>query len=214
MALQHSESLFPEYAVSRGQSGKRMVRHGEATNDLVFSAYANTNAEVFPKILDLYLRPRCVVADVTYGKGAFWKRVPDGRYRLWATDILDGVDCRGLPYADAELSLLDVNLSNRRNRLAESVNQRNLSCFEQQVREFDVWADDLKVGLEQQIKGIDGEIKEDRRTMATAPTLETKLGLQKQQRKLEHKRYKLRCEPFDGEDHTRDIRNDLISDLA
>ncbi len=82
MALHRSESLFPDHATPRGQPGKRVVRNGEATNDLVLSAYANPNAEVFPRILDLYVRPGCVVADVTYGKGAFWRRIPEGRYRL------------------------------------------------------------------------------------------------------------------------------------
>jgi DNA modification methylase len=38
------------------------------------------------------------VADVTYGKGVFWKKVPSERYRLIATDIATGVDCRRLPY--------------------------------------------------------------------------------------------------------------------
>lgn len=103
MALPRSESLFPDHVTPYGQGGRRVVRNGEATNDLVFSAYANPNAEVFPRILDLYVRPGSVVADVTYGKGAFWKRVPDDRYKLRATDILDGVDCRELPYEDGEI---------------------------------------------------------------------------------------------------------------
>ena len=103
MALGQSENLFPEQAALGDRSGKRVVRNGEATNDLVLSAYANPNAEVFPRILDLYVRSGSVVADVTYGKGAFWKRVPDDRYKLRATDILDGVDCRELPYEDGEI---------------------------------------------------------------------------------------------------------------
>jgi len=41
------------------------------------------------------------------------------------------------------------------------------SLDEQEVQKLDAWADDLKVGLEQEIKEIDRQIKEVRRTAAT-----------------------------------------------
>ncbi len=41
-----------------------------------------------------------VVSDVTYGKGVFWRDIPDDRYDLYATDIKTGTDCRNLPYED------------------------------------------------------------------------------------------------------------------
>ena len=82
---------------------KRVVRNGSPTNDLVLSAYNESNESVFPRILDLYVAPGSVVADVTYGKGVFWKNVPPGRYRLTATDLAEGVDCRSLPYEDNSL---------------------------------------------------------------------------------------------------------------
>ena len=81
----------------------RRVHNGAPTNDLVLSAYADGNERTFPRVLDLYVIPGSVVADVTYGKGVFWRHVPEGRYELRATDIQDGVDCRDLPYADGEI---------------------------------------------------------------------------------------------------------------
>jgi len=44
-----------------------------------------------------------VVADVTFGKGIFWKHVPRDHYRLLPSDITTGVDCRNLPYADESI---------------------------------------------------------------------------------------------------------------
>ena len=82
---------------------QRVVRNGAPTNDLVLSAYSLSNSQVFRRILELYVAPGSSVADVTFGKGAFWKDVPEGRYRLLATDILDGVDCRRLPYDDSAI---------------------------------------------------------------------------------------------------------------
>ena len=76
---------------------------GVATSDLICSARVGQNEELFPHILDLHVPQGSVVADVTYGKGIFWKRVPVGAYRLLATDIETGVDCRQLPYQDGSI---------------------------------------------------------------------------------------------------------------
>ena len=82
---------------------KRKSPAGRATNDLVFSAYQGGNEEVLPQVMSLYVAPGSIVADVTFGRGVFWKRVPAGRYELRATDLSTGVDCRSLPYADGSI---------------------------------------------------------------------------------------------------------------
>ncbi|KDC98517.1 DEAD/DEAH box helicase [Bordetella bronchiseptica MBORD675] len=101
----------------------------------------------------------------------------------------------------------------RKTALLRDVNERNLGYFEQEVQKLDAWADDLKLGLEQEIKEIDREIKEVRRTAATSPTLDEKLSWQKNQRELESKRSKLRRELFVRQDEVEAQRNDLISQL-
>jgi len=78
---------------------KRVAR-GISTNELIFSAYHATNDEVFPHVLKLYVPEGSLVADVTYGRGVFWKQIPRGGYDVRATDLRDGVDCRKLPYGD------------------------------------------------------------------------------------------------------------------
>jgi tRNA G10 N-methylase Trm11 len=69
----------------------------------VFSAYQETNDAIFPRILNLFVAPGSKVADVTYGRGVFWKRVPRHSYKLFATDIAGGVDCRHLPYGEGSV---------------------------------------------------------------------------------------------------------------
>ena len=81
-------------------AGRRQVVNGEPTNDLVFSAYVDGNTDVFPRILNLYVPPGRTVADVTFGRGVFWRNVPLDLYVLLPTDIKDGVDCRTLTYED------------------------------------------------------------------------------------------------------------------
>ncbi|HCF6160242.1 DEAD/DEAH box helicase family protein [Pseudomonas aeruginosa] len=109
--------------------------------------------------------------------------------------------------------LLTSDLEQRKNQLLREINQRNMGYFEQEVAKLDAWADDLKLGLEQEIKAIDGEIKELRRIAATAATLEEKLGYQKLQRELEGKRSKLRRELFARQDEIEEERNALIDQL-
>lgn len=77
---------------------KRKSPEGVATNDLVFSAYVGTNDEVFPRVLTLYVPTGSVIADVTYGQGVFWRRVPTDAYQVKTSDLSTGVDSRSLPY--------------------------------------------------------------------------------------------------------------------
>ena len=90
-------------AKSTSKGKVRTVRNGTPTNDLVLSAYLDGNDEVFPRILSLYVPKLSVVADVTFGKGVFWRNVPADDYIVKATDITGGIDCRALPYHDSEI---------------------------------------------------------------------------------------------------------------
>ena len=92
-----------EFGSGEPRHGRRRVRHGQPTNELIFSAYVAGNEDVFPEILRLYVAPKSIVADVTYGKGVFWRKVPEDEYELLDTDIVTGVDCRALPYGDGEI---------------------------------------------------------------------------------------------------------------
>jgi tRNA G10 N-methylase Trm11 len=86
------------------RSGRRQT--GSSTNDLIVSSYFGINADVFPGILDLYVKSGASIADVTYGKGAFWKKVKRTDLNVLATDLADGTDCRSLPYADSSIDAL------------------------------------------------------------------------------------------------------------
>ncbi len=92
----------------------KRVAKGIATADLVFSAHVGGNAKVFSEILKLHVPPGAKVADVTYGKGVFWKNIPQDMYKVLASDITTeenngvlairkcatGIDLRNLPYED------------------------------------------------------------------------------------------------------------------
>lgn len=84
-------------------AGKRRTARGITTSDVLCSAHVGGNAELFPQILDPHVPKGATIADVTWGKGVFWADVPQGKYRLLATDLKTGVDCRKLPYDDGAI---------------------------------------------------------------------------------------------------------------
>jgi hypothetical protein len=85
---------------------KKRVQGGVASTDLVLSSHTGENGALFAQILGLYVEPGALIADVTYGKGAFWNAVDKKEYQLLATDIQTGVDCRDLPYEDETLDVV------------------------------------------------------------------------------------------------------------
>lgn len=62
-----------------------------------------TNEELFPRILQLYVAQGSIIADITYGKGVFWNRVDRTQYRIEASDLTAGTDCRCLPHKDSSI---------------------------------------------------------------------------------------------------------------
>ena len=109
-------SLFDE-APAEAQSPTRRVQGGSATTDVILSAHVAGNAEVFAQVAELHLPEQSVVADLTYGKGVFWQRVPVGKYNLLFSDldakvcqdpihgvaVKSAVDSRDTPFEDAFL---------------------------------------------------------------------------------------------------------------
>ncbi|HEY0404562.1 MAG TPA: DNA methyltransferase [Pyrinomonadaceae bacterium] len=95
-----SQLSFSENAET--PSGKR-IQGGIATTDVVLSASVRGNAEVFPQVLALHVPEGSTVADVTWGKGVFWKHVPEDKYTVLPTDLKTGVDCRNLTYEDSSI---------------------------------------------------------------------------------------------------------------
>jgi hypothetical protein len=99
MTMEQKSIIVPEEKTDKASKQKR-TQGGVSTSNLIFSAYIDDNAEIFPKILELHVPDGAIIADITWGKGVFWNCVDTNKYTLWATDIAMGVDCRDLPYDD------------------------------------------------------------------------------------------------------------------
>jgi hypothetical protein len=86
-------------------------------------------------------------------------------------------------------------------------------CSPTRSEKLDAWADDLKLGLEREIKELDRRIKETRTKSKGAATLAEKLEAQKEQRNLEAQRDKRRRDLFARQDEIEARRSRLIDDL-
>lgn len=73
---------------------------------MILSSCVGTNAELLKSAFDLYIKKGSVIADVTYGKGVFWKLINKSDYTLLATDLQSGTDFRNLPYEDKSIDVL------------------------------------------------------------------------------------------------------------
>ncbi len=108
---------------------------------------------------------------------------------------------------------LQLEIDQQKLSIVTKLEVRNLSFFEQETEKLDAWADDLKIGLEREIKELDRQIKEARTLGKSAASLADKLHAQKGQRNLEGLRDKKRRELFQRQDEIQAKRDLLIEEL-
>ena len=138
------------------------------------------------------------------------------------TERLLSLPCRSTSRRDGQQTIgfspvdrapLDAEITRQQNAIISDLESRNMGAFTQEAEKLDDWADDLKVGLEREIKELDRRIKEARTKSKGAATLADKLAAQKEQRDLEGQRDKKRRELFDRQDEIQRKRDGLIDEL-
>ena len=93
------------------------------------------------------------------------------------------------------------------------VESRNAKHFDEEVGKLELWAEDLKFGLEQELKELDREIRDIRRATAGSASLADKLAGQKKLKDLDAKKKKKRAELFDAQDTIDAKRDTLIGEI-
>ncbi len=134
--------------------------------------------------------------------------------------ILDEEICRKLMSVPAQLGpetpdaadLSEQRKAEMTTRLGE-IDTRNGQFFDEEVQKLDRWSEDLKLSLEHEIKELDKQIRELRRSAALAQSLQDKLAHQKQLRDLERRRNGKRRELFDAQDAIDQQREELIGKI-
>jgi hypothetical protein len=72
----------------------------------LYTLVEGINSDLFKIVSDFYIKDNEIVADVTYGRGVFWKNVDMERISLLKTDLITvqpPIDFRNLPYGDCTI---------------------------------------------------------------------------------------------------------------
>ncbi len=94
-----------------------------------------------------------------------------------------------------------------------SVSEHNATFLDEEATKLEAWADDQKTGLERELKDMDRQIREIKKSSSAALTLEQKLAIQKQVKAIEATRNEKRKRLFDAQDEVDRRREFLISDI-
>ena len=108
---------------------------------------------------------------------------------------------------------LAAELSKEQHRVLGALEERNGKWLDSEVEKLDRWTEDLKFGLEQEIKDLDKEIREVRRQAVAAQGLQNKLEHQRHLKDLTAARNQRRKDLFVAQDEIEARREALISDI-
>src|SRR3989339_1407954 len=96
------------------------------------------------------------------------------------------------------------------NVLTDSITKRNGTFFDEEVDKLDNWAEDVKKGLELELRRLDINIKTMKTTAKKAVVLSEKVTLQREIKDLEKKRNDMRQKLYQSQDEVDAKKEDLL----
>lgn len=73
---------------------------------ITLTGLVGDNSDLFKSVADFYLKKGMRVADVTFGKGVFWKKIDTSIFDFLPSDLQTGVDFTALPYDASSIDAL------------------------------------------------------------------------------------------------------------
>jgi len=98
---------------------------------MIYTSYTGNNADLVQQVAIMYLKDGMSIADVTWGKGVFWRKIDLDKYDFHASDIITCPDAlydfRDLPYDDASFDtvVLDPPYCHNPGRMIVNANYKN-----------------------------------------------------------------------------------------
>jgi len=126
---------------------------------------------------------------------------------------VSGQSCETAPPSPEAASALSHRVADLRAQALHEIQQRNARFFEEEIEKLDRWADDLKHGLEMELKDLDIQIKTTRREAQRAPDLQSKLTLHRTIKDLETLRSRKRRQLYEAQDTIDAQKEALIAQV-
>lgn len=108
---------------------------------------------------------------------------------------------------------LQSEMNKEQQRVLGELEERSGKWLDSEIEKLDRWTEDLKYGLEQEIKDLDKEIRDTKRQAKVAVALEAKLPLHRRAKELESDRASKRRDLFNAQDEIDTRKESLISDI-
>jgi hypothetical protein len=138
-------------------------------------------------------------------------------------ESLDEEQCRRLFSLNAEIvndscecsstiqDQLNELLVRKEKLIFEELTDRNGTFFENEMLKLDSWATDVKSALEDEIKELDKQIREQKKEASLIGNLEQKIELHRQVKELEKTRHERRKSLFEAQDQVDERKEKLLS---
>lgn len=122
-------------------------------------------------------------------------------------DVAEGT---GIIHA-GDQAKLDIAMEAGKDAALARIAERNGHFFEEEIEKLERWAEDLKAGLEQELKDLDAEIKVVKKEAKLQADLESKVALHRKAKDLEAERSRKRRSLYEAQDEVDRQKEALIS---
>ncbi len=135
---------------------------------------------------------------------------------------LDPADCKrlfdlpaevGQPILAAQPAALEEQIGAQQQQVMQEISRRNARWLDAEIVKLDRWSEDLKFGLEQEIKDLDQQIRDAKRASSAAMMLEDKLAHQRALKTLQSTRNQKRGDLFAAQDEVESRRDGMIASI-
>jgi len=108
---------------------------------------------------------------------------------------------------------LDEAIEFGQSRTLGDISSRNAHWFDLEMEKLDRWADDLKDGIEREIRELEVEIRAMKREARQAPNLEQKIVMQRQVKDRERKLKENRTQRDEAQDEIENRKDKLLEEI-
>jgi len=114
--------------------------------------------------------------------------------------------------SEIEVTLKEALFAERQEVVSENAN-RNKEFFDTEIDKLDLWADDMKLSLDKEIRDLDAEIKLKKSEAKKMLNLEAKVKAQRSIKDLEKKRSEKRRHLFEAQDQIDERKENLLDEI-